>query len=76
VPIHLAQCRFPGLAISIGKILICFSNKIYGSSFIKQHSETVMVLNYQNADYSLRKKIIVICYNFWHTFVPYAVRVT
>jgi len=25
----------------------------------KQHSETVIVLNYQNADYSLRKKFIV-----------------
>jgi len=73
---QLAQCRFAGLAISVAEILIHFSNKIHGSSFIKQHSETVMVLNYQNADYSLRKKIIVICYNFWHTFVPYAVRVT
>jgi len=30
-----------------------------------------MVWNYQNADCSLRKKIIVIYYNFRHTFVPY-----
>jgi len=45
VPIQLAQCRFRGLAISSAKILIYtfFSNKIYGSNFIKQHSETVMV---------------------------------
>jgi len=43
VPIHLAQCRFPGLAISNAKILIYFSKKIYGSNFIKQHSETVVV---------------------------------
>jgi len=43
VPIQLAQCRFPGLAISSAKILIYFSNKIYGSNFIKQHSETVVV---------------------------------
>jgi len=42
-PIQLAQCRFPGLAISNAKILIYFSNKIYGSNFIKQHSEAVMV---------------------------------
>ena len=42
-PIQLAQCRFPGLAISDAKILIYFSNKIYGSNFIKQHSEAVMV---------------------------------
>jgi len=54
----LAQCRFHALAISNAKILIHFSNKIYGSNFTKQHSETVMVCNYQNADCSLRKKII------------------
>ena len=43
VPIQLAQCRwFPGLASSSGKILIYFSNKIYGSNFVKQHSETVL----------------------------------
>jgi len=43
VPIQLAQCRFPGLAISNAKILIYFSNKIYRSNFIKQHLETVIV---------------------------------
>ena len=58
VPIQLAQCRFPGLAISSAKILIYFLNKIYGSNFIKQHSETVIVRKYQNADCSLTK----ICY--------------
>jgi len=58
-PIQLAQCRFPGLAIYTAKIIVYFSNKIYGSDFIKQHSETVMVWNYQNADCSFRKKIIV-----------------
>ena len=43
-PIQLAQCRFPGLAISNAKISIFFSNEIYGSNFIKQHSsETIMV---------------------------------
>jgi len=31
------------LAISNDKILVYFSKKIYGSNFIKQHSETVMV---------------------------------
>jgi len=31
-----------------------------------------MVCNYQNADCSLRKKILVIYYNFRHTFVPYS----
>ena len=59
VPLQLAQCWFHGLAISKAKIVICFSNKIYGSNFIKQHSENVVVSNYKNADWSLRKKIIV-----------------
>jgi len=36
VPIQLAQCRFPGLAIFDAKILIYVLNKIYGSNFIKQ----------------------------------------
>ena len=59
MPIQLAQCRFPGLAISNAKVLTYFSNKIYGSNFSKQHSETVMVSNYQNADCNLRRKIVV-----------------
>jgi len=42
-PIQMTQCRFPGLAISSAKILIYLSNKICGNSFIKQHSETVMI---------------------------------
>jgi len=56
VLIQLAQCRFPRLAISNDKILTYFSNKIYGSNFIKHHWETVMVWNYQNADCSFSKK--------------------
>jgi len=43
VPIQLAQCRFPGLAISNAKILIYVFKKMYGSNFIRQHSETVTV---------------------------------
>jgi len=35
VPIQLAQCWFPRPAISNAKIWVYFSNKIYGSSFIK-----------------------------------------
>jgi len=38
-----AQCWFPGLAISNAKISVYFSNKKYGSNFIKQLSETVLV---------------------------------
>ena len=48
----------PWLAVSSAEILIYFSNKIYRSNLIKQYSETVMAWNYQNADCSLRKKII------------------
>jgi len=42
VSIQLAQCRFPGLAISDAKYKYIFP-KVYGSNFIKQHAETVMV---------------------------------
>ena len=56
-------CQFnwhiPALAISNAKMLIYFSNEICDNKFIKQHQETAMVLNYQNADCSLRKKILL-----------------
>ena len=65
VPVH-----WP--AIPNAKISVYFSNKTHVSNFNKQHSETVMVWNYQNADCSLRKKFhCVIYYNFRQTFVPY-----
>ena len=32
---------------------------MYGNNFIEQHSETVMVCNYQNADCSFKNKFIV-----------------
>jgi len=71
VPIQLAQCRFPGLAISNAKILVYCSNKKYGNNFIKQQSETVMVSNYQNAGCSLREKKLLchFFYNFRQNFV-------
>jgi len=43
VPTQLAQCWFPGLAISNAKIYVYFSNKIYGRNIINQHLETVTV---------------------------------
>jgi len=43
VLIQLAQCWFPGLAISNAKMYI-FSNKIYRSNVIKQHSMLIAVL--------------------------------
>jgi len=39
VPIQLAQCRFPELAIFNAKVLIYFSNKLYRTNFVKQHSK-------------------------------------
>ena len=33
-----------------------YSDKIHRSNFVKQHSETVMVRNYQNADCGLKNK--------------------
>ena len=32
---------------------------MYGSNFIKQHSESVMVCDYQNADCSVKNKFTV-----------------
>ena len=71
VPIQLAQCRFFGLAISDAKILTdFFSNKIYRSNFIKQHSETFMVWNNQDADCGLKMNLL--CYLIYcrPIFVP------
>jgi len=53
----------PVLAISIAKIVIyIFSNKIYGSNFIQQHSETILGRNYQNAGCSSRKQFYRVIY--------------
>ena len=60
-----------GWPFPVLKYKYIFSNKIYGRNFIKQHSETVMARNSQNADCSLRKNIILSFYhNFRQTFVP------
>jgi len=45
VLLQLAQCWFPGLAIFNAERLMHFSNKIYGSNVIKQHSETGLKFN-------------------------------
>ena len=70
VPRLLTQCRFPALAFSNAKIYtyIFFSNKIYESNFIKQHSETVTVWNCQNADCSFRSKFNVLFIIIFGTF--------
>jgi len=59
VPIQLAQCWFPGLAISSAKISVYFSNKIYWSYLVKQRSETVCGLKLPKcSDCSLRKNVL------------------
>ena len=46
VPIQLAQCWFPGSAIFNAKnINTFFSDKLYGSNFIRQRSKTATVWN-------------------------------
>jgi len=42
VPIQLAQCCFPGLAISNAKIM--FSDKIYGSIFLSNNTRKLLML--------------------------------
>jgi len=53
VPIQLAQCWFPGLAISNAKILIYFSNKIYTHPFNGPLSKTTRVGRYQKGKTNL-----------------------
>ena len=60
VPIQLAQCWFPELAFSTAKISIYFKQNIRKQFYIRQHSETLMVWNYQNADCSIKNKPIVL----------------
>ena len=82
-PIHLTQCRFPGLAVSDVKIKFkkmkvvyltwqqcMLDSHNYNKIQIRQHSKTVTVWNYQNAHCSLIKNYCVIYYNCRHTFVP------
>jgi len=56
----LAQCWFHGLAISNAKYKYIFQTKKYGSNFSKQHSKTIMVRNYKNADCSLKNNFVVL----------------
>jgi len=70
VPIQLAQCRFPRLAISSAKILIYFSNKIYRSNFYQTPLGSCYGLKLPKFWLQLWKKIIGIYYNFWRTLVP------
>ena len=52
VPIELAQCWFLAWAGHFQRLIYIFSNKIYGNSFIKHLSETVII---NKVDCSLKK---------------------
>ena len=69
---NMAQCRLHGLAIFNIKTMNIFSDKIYGSNFIKQHSETVMIWNYQNADCTFAKNFFCVmnCSGHRHDIAP------
>jgi len=54
---HSAGCL--GWPPAVLEYKYIFQNKINEINFIKQHSETVVVWNYQNADCSLKNKLIV-----------------
>jgi len=56
VPIQLAQCRFPGLAVSNAEILVYFWKNYTDAILSKQHSENVMFRNYQSAEMQFKKK--------------------
>jgi len=58
VPIQLAQCRFPGLAIFNAKILKKISNKIHGSNFSNSTRKLLWFEITKNADRNLRKKLL------------------
>jgi len=62
VPIQLAQCWFPGLSVFNDKIQVYFSKQIHGSKFVKQHSETVTVCIYENADCSFLERNFVVLF--------------
>jgi len=44
-----------------------YTNKIYGSGFVKQHSETAVVWNYQDADCSFKNNFIVLFIKIYST---------
>jgi len=68
----LAHCRFHRPAISNANILIyIFSNKIYASNFVKQHSEAMLRFEITKMLIAVwGKNYCVIYCNFRHTVVP------
>jgi len=55
VPIQLAQCWFPGLAISNAKTQIYFSNKIHGS-ILSNNTQKLLLLEITKMLIAVEKK--------------------
>jgi len=75
VPKQLAQCWFHGLAVSSARIYIFFPTKIYGSDFINQHSETVIVKISKMVIAVLKnRRIVLFCIIFGTLSLPVDVK--
>jgi len=68
--IKYTEAIIEAVIVVVGYVATSLVNKDEYINFVKQHAETVMVSNYQNADCSL--KILIYCliyHNFRYTFV-------
>ena len=75
-PIQLAQCRFLGLAIFNGKIIIFFSKKNIRKQFYQTALGNCYGLKLPKCWLQFKKIFYcVIYYNCRHTFVPYSISV-
>ena len=71
VLIQLAQCWFPGLAISNAKISIYFFQIECMEAILSNSTRKVLWFKITKMLNGLKKIYCVICHNFRHTFVPY-----
>ena len=68
VPIQLAQCWFPGLAISNAKLLIYFSKIKYTEAILSNSTRKQLWLEVTEMLIAVKKLYCVIYYNFRRTF--------
>jgi len=68
VPIQLAQCWFPGLAISNAKLLIYFSKIKYTEAILSNSTRKQLWLEVTKMLIAVKKLYCVIYYNFRRTF--------
>ena len=72
VPIQLAQCRFPGLALSSAQMLICIFQIKYTEAILSNSTRKVLwsEINKMLIGFKIRNLLATYC-NFRHTFVAY-----